>query len=206
MNSVNTCGSSFSDQSELSLDSYVAMSGKSFDADVGDLIDMEPMVYKDDCALFSNIDISNTNDYNRLTCASHPEQDATGNYGYVMSAVATCSHNVQRNLLVKLLTRVSLNNSYGLGTLYDARHDENGDGLTVGVCPSLTMRPLCDAQLHTNTTNWGSASGMGGMIGTDNDCNNGCPWTKESGFVVSLQCLLCQQWVTCSSLTVGLTA
>jgi hypothetical protein len=81
--SINTCGTSMTDQTILSKNLYVPMTGFSIDADVGDLSDMEPLVYMDDCQLIANVDVHGTNDFNRLTCSAHPELDATGNFGCV---------------------------------------------------------------------------------------------------------------------------
>jgi hypothetical protein len=36
-------------------------------------------------------------------------------------------------------------------------------------------------QLHAIGDNWGSASGVGGQIGSDDVCVSSCPWTKQSG-------------------------
>ena len=74
------------------------------------------------------------------------------------------------------------NFGWGLGTLYDATHDASGNS-QLAYCPTTTIRPLCDGQLHTDANNWGSATGskLGGMIGEDTNCNGNCPWTVESG-------------------------
>jgi hypothetical protein len=63
------------------------------------------------------------------------------------------------------------NYGWGLGTSYD--HN-------IGACN--THRPTNDAQMHTTVHHWGSGGGMGGMIGSDNICNGGCPWTRSSGY------------------------
>jgi len=68
------------------------------------------------------------------------------------------------------------NLGWGLGTSYDSGNQCNGlhnDG--------MTSRPLCDAQMHVTQVHWGSGGGIGGMIGSDNLCNGGCPWTIPSG-------------------------
>ena len=61
------------------------------------------------------------------------------------------------------------NLGWGLGTNYDTHYSAcNSD------------RPQADAQMHTTVHHWGSGGGMGGLIGTDNTCFNGCQWTKKS--------------------------
>jgi len=67
------------------------------------------------------------------------------------------------------------NLGWGLGTVYDTRSDIGGDGCT-------GSRPLCDAQMHTTKWHWGSEGGIGGMIGSDHTCKDGCPWTISSGY------------------------
>ncbi len=82
--------------------------------------------YADDCQLLANVDVSGSNDFNRLSCANNPEAVDGENYGW------------------------------GVGTLYDASHDANGDSTDVPQCPQATMRPLCDAQFHVAKSHWGS--------------------------------------------------
>ena len=68
------------------------------------------------------------------------------------------------------------NYGWGLGASYDS------DQSCAGQYDSgLTDRPMCDAQMHTTGSNWGDNGGIGGMVGSDNLCNNGCPWTVPSG-------------------------
>jgi len=69
------------------------------------------------------------------------------------------------------------NYGWGLGTLYDATSETSSAD-----CPSVSARPLCDAQFHVTGGNWGSNGGLGGMIGTDNVCNDDCPWTVASDY------------------------
>ncbi len=54
----------------------------------------------------------------------------------------------------------------------------------VYACACVSVFVLCvhaPVQLHTIGGNWGSASGTGGQIGSDDVCVSGCTWTKESG-------------------------
>lgn len=77
------------------------------------------------------------------------------------------------------------NYGWGLGTAYD----QGGNPC------AQTMRPQADAELRADVHHWGSAGGIGGLIGTDHVCggDNGgvascpqgrcgsCPWTVPSG-------------------------
>mgnify|MGYP007044687144 FL=1 len=72
------------------------------------------------------------------------------------------------------------NKGWGLGTLYDATHTDSD--YVCGPDGAETARPQCDAQMHTIGGNWGTSSGTGGMIGTDNVCVSDCEWTTESGY------------------------
>ena len=87
-----------------------------------------------------------------------------------MNRITTDSDNSDRNA------------GWGVGTMYDAQTD--GNAMT---CAGISHRPQCDAQTHAETGNWDSASGWGGdsrggMIGSDNVCNGGCPWTLSNGY------------------------
>ena len=64
------------------------------------------------------------------------------------------------------------NVGWGLGTQYDSA--------TATTCN--TARPFADAQMHTRVGNWGDgdSGGIRGMIGSDQTCNGGCPWSGPS--------------------------
>jgi hypothetical protein len=51
----------------------------------------------------------------------------------------------------------------------------------VRACASVCVRVARCFQLHALGDNWGSASGVGGQIGSDDVCVSNCPWTKQSG-------------------------
>ena len=120
--------------------------------------------------------LSSTGDYVSSLAANEPMVRNDVINGPHVDELWVNSHIQQSNDRNRLSTWKSnyayglyANLGWGLGTNYDTDH---------GGCNSA--RPQADAQMHTTVHHWGSGGGMGGLIGTDHTCFDGCPWTKKS--------------------------